>query len=89
MEGRDAMHASAGDMMGSVSGPFTGEEEGKDTSQNPSAQMERTASERKRIGKIHATDSSLNDVVATEMARIRQAFDRRVVEHTEEMVTKV
>ena len=32
MEGRDAMHASAGDMLGSVSGPFTGEEEGKDMS---------------------------------------------------------
>ena len=51
--------------------------------------MERTASERKRIGKVHAADSPLNDVVATEMARIRQAFDRKVVEHTEEMVSKV
>ena len=32
-DGRDAMQGSAGDMMGSVSGPFTGgEEEGKDMS---------------------------------------------------------
>ena len=51
--------------------------------------MDRTASERKRIGKIHAADATLNDVVANEMARIRQAFDKRVVEHTEELVTKV
>ena len=51
--------------------------------------MERTASEKKRIGKIHAADATLNDVVANEMARIRQAFDKRVVEHTEELVTKV
>lgn len=51
--------------------------------------MERTVSERKRIGKVHAADSTLNDVVANEMARIRQAFDKKVVEHTDEMVTKV
>ena len=48
-----------------------------------------SASEQKRIGKVYARDHPLDQVVATEMARIQQAFDRKVVDHTEELVGKV
>ena len=38
---------------------------------------------------MYAKDHPLDKVVATEMARIQQAFDRKVVDHTEELVAKV
>ena len=46
-------------------------------------------SERRRIGRVHKRDAALDDVVAKEMARIQRAFDQRVVDHTEEMISKV
>ena len=48
-----------------------------------------SASEKKRIGKVYQKDQALDQVVAAEMARIRQAFDKRVVDHTDELLTKV
>lgn len=48
-----------------------------------------SVSEQKRIGKVYAKDAKLDQVVAAEMARIQQAFDRKVVDHTEELVGKV
>ena len=51
--------------------------------------MDMDPEEAKRVGKVYARDASINDVVAAEMKRIQQAFDRKVVDHTEELVQKV
>ena len=48
-----------------------------------------SASEKKRVGKVYNSSDPIDKVVAAEMARIRQAFDRKVVDHTEELVQKV
>jgi len=45
--------------------------------------------ERRRVGRPHSKDKPLEDVVASEMSRIRQAFDVRLVEHTEDLIGKV
>lgn len=46
-------------------------------------------SEKRRLGRAYQKDKPLEEVVASEMARIRQAFDVRLVEHTEDLVAKV
>ena len=46
-------------------------------------------SERRRLGRPYSKDKALEDVVASEMSRIRQAFDVRLGEHTEDLVGKV
>ena len=51
--------------------------------------MQMSPTETKRIGKVYAKDAALDSVIASEMKRIQQAFDRKVVDHTEELVTKV
>jgi len=43
-------------------------------------------SEKRRIGKVYKKEEPLERVVAAEMARIRQAFDAKLVDHTEELV---
>ena len=73
------MTAGDEDVMGTVGGA------GPSTFNNATL----TASEKKRVGKVYQKDQPLDAVVAAEMARIRQAFDKRVVDHTEELVNKV
>lgn len=51
--------------------------------------MDMDPEEAKKVGKIHASDAPLDQVIASEMKRIQNAFDRRVVDHTEELVQKV
>ena len=46
-------------------------------------------SEKRRLGRVYQKDKPLEEIVAAEMTRIRQAFDTRLVEHTEDLVAKV
>ena len=46
-------------------------------------------SEKRRLGRVYSKDKPLEDVVANEIGRIRQAFDTRLVDHTEDLVAKV
>eukprot|EP00354_Favella_ehrenbergii_P002318 CAMPEP_0170455898 /NCGR_PEP_ID=MMETSP0123-20130129/3709_1 /TAXON_ID=182087 /ORGANISM="Favella ehrenbergii, Strain Fehren 1" /LENGTH=128 /DNA_ID=CAMNT_0010719189 /DNA_START=751 /DNA_END=1137 /DNA_ORIENTATION=- len=59
---------------------------------DPASKLALTASspeEKRRIGKVYQKGQPLEDVVASEMTRIRQAFDVRLGEHTEDLVQKV
>lgn len=42
----------------------------------------------KKVGRIHNKDDPIDKVIAKEMARIHQAFDKKLVENQEELVTK-
>ena len=46
-------------------------------------------SEKRRLGRVYEKEKPLSEVVAAEMTRIRQAFDVRLGEHTEDLVAKV
>ena len=67
---------------------FTAEDE-QSRLPNQMSQASVSPSEARRVGKVHSKEARIEEVVAKEMDRIRQAFDRRVVDHTEELVTKV
>jgi len=82
--------------MGELSGitankSAEGEAKGSTTSPVSQRQMESmlSQSELRRIGMVYDKDAPISSVVAKEMGRIQQAFDKRVVDHTEELVTKV
>ena len=88
------MTINSGDMAAGTGDPnsnqMTVEDETRGSVAPGASTMEvLTNSEKKRVGKVYQKDAPLDQVIATEMARIRQAFDKRVVDHTEELVTKV
>ena len=66
-----------------------GEGQGGDPNNPASKTNMLTPMEKRKLGKMYRKDQALEEVVASEMSRVRQAFDVRLGEHTEELVTKV
>lgn len=59
---------------------------------NPTAKSTISAvsmAEKRRLGRAYQKGKPLEEVVAAEMTRIRQAFDVRLGEHTEDLVAKI
>lgn len=66
-----------------------GETAGMQGSQQHMTSLVSSVPEQRKVGKVYEADTNLNDVVQLEMARIQKAFDKRVVDHTEELVNIV